>query len=186
MINDAEIIDAIGSGDNQKVFNELYKHVLPSIVKFIKSKRGNRQQAEDCFQDAVVALILTVKSGKYKAGYSVSNYLFGVARNRYYTLLRDDVAKETTLENETIVLIDENPLLETEKWNVIQEMLNKIGEQCKQLLSLHLFDRKKLSEIAKIMNFSSEGVVKTYNYRCKQKLKELIKEDEEILQVLKQ
>lgn len=185
MLQDKKIIEAIIKGENNVVFKDLYKFALPPIVKFIKSKNGTRQQAEDCFQDAIVALIMSVKQGKFKDEYSISNYLFGAARNRWFTTIRNSLSKETVIEGMDFELMEGNKLLEKEKLNTIDAILKKLGSQCEQLLKLSLFEKKRLSEIKEIMNFSNEGVVKTYNYRCKQKLRTMIKNDIELQNVLR-
>ena len=168
---------------------ELYAIALPPIVRHVKQKRGTTSDGEDCFQEAVLALVKKVKEGTWDGKYEVKNFLFIVARNNWYNKLKragrlqtsdiDDVQVEDESEGVEAVMIAE------ERETAIATLMDKAGERCKELLRLVIFENKKLKELVELMGFSSEEVVKTNHYRCKQKLKEALKNDSHLLAALK-
>lgn len=168
---------------------ELYAIALPPIVRHVKQKRGTASDGEDCFQEAVLALVKKVKEGSWDNKYEVKNFLFIVARNNWYNKLKR-AGRLQTSDLEDLQLEDESQgiegvLIEAERETAIATLLDKAGERCKELLRLVIFENKKLKELVDLMGFSSEEVVKTNHYRCKQKLKEVLKNDSHLLAALK-
>ncbi len=58
---------------------------------------------------------------------------------------------------------------------MMRNLMDQLGERCKALLTLSVFDKRSMKEICGIMGFSSEDAAKTGNYKCKQRLMKLIK-----------
>ena len=73
-----------------------------------------------------------------------------------------------------------NDLITEERSNAINDLLAQIGEECQKLLKYSIYDNLSMKEIAQLMGYSNEGVAKTYNYRCKQKLIRYVEENKEI------
>ena len=61
-------------------------------------------------------------------------------------------------------------MISNEKKMVLENLFLSIGEKCKELLLLSIFDKRSMIEISEILGFSSENSAKTQNYKCKQKL----------------
>lgn len=184
-----EIIEAIKNNDSKNLVRSLYKIAFPPILIHIKQKGGQKSEAEDCFQDALVNLIKVVNANKYDENYEVKNYLFVVARNIWYNKIKR-MGKVNAFEDlEVLNPSDEKDtpeveLISEERKTLVSAIMNQLGEKCKQLLTYTMFEKRKLTEVVSLMGFSNEGVVKTNNYRCKKKLKELFKENQEIKQML--
>ena len=75
-MNTSEIIHAIKTNQSKQLMQALYKVAFPPVVKYFRQKRGSRVDAEDCFQDAIMALIKKVKTETYDQQYEVKNFLF--------------------------------------------------------------------------------------------------------------
>ena len=170
-----QIIQAIQESKNDKVLDVLYKSLLPSIIRFIKSKGGNKVQAEDCFQDGVVSLINKVKRNEFNEESEIDNYVFTVAKNRWYNMATRVKSREAELGNYDDKVSDGLEYLYSEEKNkVIDKLFTMLGERCKELLSLYIFENKKMAEIKEILGLNSEEVVKSTKYRCKKKMKDLL------------
>src|SRR5882672_4519595 len=79
---DTELIAAIGDKNNlNKAILFLYQQYSESTSSFIIHYGASRQDAEDVFQETVVAFIEIVKKGKYRMEASVKTFLVSVARN---------------------------------------------------------------------------------------------------------
>lgn len=171
------IIESIKNGKDDLVLKELYRHVLPVIKAHVKKNGGSNEDAEDVFQDAVITLYKQIKLNKYQeVGSGVGGFLFTVSKNLWYNKLK---------RNNKISLTDEHPNTESgdlsilekiiteEKINTINQLLNEVGEQCKKILSLSIYDKIPMKEISKEMGFKSDDVAKSIHYRCKKKLGQL-------------
>src|SRR5258708_16873702 len=91
---DAELISAISSGkDLNPAILFLYQHYSEATRSFIMSYGGNEQDADDVFQETVVAFFDSVKKGKYRQEARVKNFLCSFAKHLCFNHLNK---KKTT------------------------------------------------------------------------------------------
>jgi RNA polymerase sigma factor (sigma-70 family) len=184
-----DIIKAIKTGNNELVLNHLYKEILPRIRKMILKNSGTDEDAKDIFQDTVLIFYNQVKLNKFDESKDVGGFMYSVARNLWINRAKIKnrfvqlESNESSHGSEGNVL---NDLISQEKTLAIEEVMNQIGEECKKLLKLSIYDKLSMKEIAEKMGYTSDGVAKTYNYRCKQKLISLVKDNPYIISLFKE
>lgn len=185
---DQEIINAIRTGNNSFVLNHLYKVALPKIIRLVIQNNGDEEEAKDVFQDAVIALFNTVKLNKYDESKEIDAFLYFVARNLWINRVKKKNKQHDILELEAKEATD-SPLasiITEEKQSAINDLMNKIGAQCKELLRYTMHEGLSMKEIAEKMGFSGETVAKTTHYRCKQKLASLILANKTLVSLFKE
>lgn len=184
MLNDTQIISAIKEGKNEDILRSLYREVLPDVKRFINNNGGNNTYAEDCFQEAVIALIISVKEGRFKSNNSIAAYIKAIVRYKWYDQFKDKLKEEAAAlvqyEDEHYPL----PQLNEVQKSTIKSLLSSLGELCEQLIRLSVFEGLSQAEIAIQLGKASEDVVKTSIYRCRKKLKEKVQSSPEILSQL--
>ena len=183
-----DIIKAIKTGNNELVLNQLYKEILPRIKKLILKNSGSEEDAKDIFQDTVLIFYNQVKLNKFDESKDIGGFMYSVARNLWINKAK--VANRfVKMENELSGYSSEENVLEDligkEKTQAIEEVMGGVGEECKKLLKYSIYDKLSMKEIAEKMGYTSEGVAKTYNYRCKQKLVSLVKDNPYIIALFK-
>jgi RNA polymerase sigma factor (sigma-70 family) len=184
-----KIIKAIKTGNDTLVLNNLYKEILPRIKRMILKNSGTEDDAKDIFQDTVLIFYNQVKLNKFNEEKDIGGFMYTVARNLWINKAKRDnkFVKINDTENwegsEVNALGD---LIDQEKAKAIDEVMNQIGEDCKKLLKYSIYEKLSMKEIAKKMGYSSEGVAKTYNYRCKQKLVSLVKGNNHLISLFKE
>ena len=57
------------------------------------------------------------------------------------------------------------------------KLLDKLGEACRKLLQLKLYQRKSMEEIRVLMGFKNDQIARNKHYKCKKELKRLALED---------
>jgi RNA polymerase sigma factor (sigma-70 family) len=182
-----EIIDAILNGHNTKVLNHLYQSALPQIMKYICLNNGDEDEAKDIFQDAVVSLFTTVRLGKFEQGKDVNGFLYFVARNLWINRVK---RRNRQMDISTMLMepLEDSHLaviITKEKEALIDRVMSKVGDKCKQLLKYVIYDNLSMREVAEKMNFAGETVAKSTHYRCKQRLMELVEKDGAMINFLK-
>lgn len=184
---DQEIISAIKEGRDSVALNDLYKNTLPSIIKFISKNGGDRDEAKDIFQDAVVALFMTIKLGKFDESRDVDGFVYFVSRNLWINRIKKkkrgfsiDLIQLSPQEEGTLSV-----MITDEKKKAIDALMDKIGSKCKELLRYSLYENLSMREIAAKMGFAAETVAKTTHYRCKQKLIEIIENDRQLFDLFR-
>jgi RNA polymerase sigma factor (sigma-70 family) len=185
--SDKEILGAIHTGDD-RVLEHLYKQVLPKVKSYIARNNGSNEDARDIFQDAVVIFYKYVKSGKFDGQHDIAGFIFSVSRNLWINSAKRK-SKVVVLNDETILnnapenFADE--LLSKEREQYIVKLFSALGETCKQILLYSIYDKFSMKEIKEKMGFTSENVAKTKNYKCKQRLMQLVKDNTSIQDFLK-
>lgn len=190
MIDEDEIFERLNSGDDS-AYKYFYKRVLPSFIPFVKKYGGNKEDAEDIFQDAILILLDIIRYKKINIKNKIIAYLFAICKklwykkyNKSYNKIKNDENNEDFKREKIIIPFDENLVKFIDKPNEIdegmQEQINKIKEECISLLTencrkhidLFYMERLEDSQIAVIMDLSNTDVVKNMRCRCMNKLRE--------------
>lgn len=183
-----DIIKAIKTGNNELVLNHLYKEILPRVRKMILKNSGTDEDAKDVFQDTVIIFYNQVKLNKFDEQKEIGGFMYTVARNLWINKVKianrfvPMDSEESWQGSEGGALED---LIDQEKTQAIEEVMGQVGEECKKLLKYSIYDKLSMKEIAEKMGYTSEGVAKTYNYRCKQKLVAMVKDNPYIISLFK-
>ena len=179
---DAELIAAIGDANNlNKAILFLYQQYSETTSSFIIGYGGSRQDAEDVFQDTVVAFIDIVKNGKYRKEASIGTFLVSVARNIWLNEIkkrersgyreRQFEAGRDQKEADVSHLIGD-----LEKRQQLRELVNQLGESCRKVLLLFYYENLSMKEITDHLPYENEQVVRNKKYKCLQQLTGLIKD----------
>ena len=187
-LESAKIIDAIKKGDNSIAIKKLFHQVYPIFANYVKRNNGTEADAQDIFQDSLLALIKTIRNDKFIEGNKVESFLLHVSKNLWINhitkkdnaLNRQDV---TTMENRFSHNDTNNSMLKTERAVEVNKILELVGERCKELLLLANYENVSMKLIAIQLGLSSEDVAKSTHYRCKQKMIALVKERPEIYEL---
>lgn len=156
---------------------------MPAVENYVRKNRGDLQDAQDVFHDALLNFIVKVKQHNEEIQ-DIKGYIFISARNQWIS--------KVTRSNKFIYtehLYEEEPDIEsandlelTEKVNLMKEVLNSLGERCRDLLTLTFYLDYSLKDAAHKLGISSDEVAKTNQYRCKKKLFEKIKNNKAFIE----
>ena len=164
-----ECLIRLGSGDNGAI-GQLYNLIKTDVFAYALSKTGNKSDAEDVMQETFVNIYKHstqyVPKGKPMAWIitielNLIRRLFQIARRTIS--IEDRVFPESGFEQKII-----NDAF-------LAEMLKKLSEEEREIVSLHIVSGLKHREIASIINKPLSTVLSKYN-RAIKKLKEIIKE----------
>ena len=174
-LNDKDILEAIYNGKKEdRALEHLYSKLLPKVKRISKKYKANDSDSYDVFQESIIKLYDYVKLGKFNEEYSIESFVLTVARNKIIDNIRKNTKrKEVEIKEFDLpekLEVNSDILITKEKSIAMEQMFATIGEKCKELLLLSIFDRRSMSEISELMGFNSDNSAKTQNYKCKQKL----------------
>lgn len=171
-MKDEELISLIKKGKNEKPIKWLYKE-FPKIKNLIIKSGGNKEIAEEIFNDSLVLLIEKVRKNDFVLTSKISTYLYGINRFLFKNELRKLNKQNIELEwSETLILSQEDLEYDFEKENKLNQMeqiLELISERCKAIFRLFYYQKESMESIAKTLNFSSVNSAKTQKYKCIEK-----------------
>jgi RNA polymerase sigma factor (sigma-70 family) len=186
-IKEDDIPSLIKKGLYQSVIPQLYKKVLPVVQKQILKNHGQREDAFDVFQDALLLFYKQVIQNTYNEKYKVYGYLYRISINLWINKIKRDkkiTLTETLPDNqEWIVIDDAHPHIPSK---FTQQLLDKIGDKCKEVLNYSIFTDVQLEDVQLSLDYPSVSALKMQIQRCKQKLKELLQSNPEYIRKLKE
>lgn len=180
-----EIVEKIRQNQGNDVLKYLYTNYYPNIYRYVLSRGGTEEHAKDVFQDSVLTLFEVIMNNRLQSSERIGGYLMRTAKNCWIDLYRK--------ESKMIVNHDEIPeqqentdyLLTKEKNQLIEQVLDSIGERCKELIRMVIYQGYSMKEIAEKMQFSSENSAKSQHYKCRQKLVSKYKDSQELKAILR-
>jgi len=184
--SDSELIAAIGEKEslNQAILF-LYQQYSQSTCSFIINYGGSQQDAEDVFQETVLAFIGIVKKGSYRGEASIKTFLVSIARNIWRNELkkrqRSDFREKKFESGRDQQEGDVGSLIANlEEKKQLRELVGKLGEPCRKLLLLFYYENLSMKEIVEHLPYENEQVVSNKKYKCLQQLIAIIKENPSI------
>ena len=174
----SELLAAIQQGGQQRedMLRQIYQEdkLRKTIVHHIVNHGGNSYDAEDVFQDAIILFDRQIREGNFKGQSSWSTYFIGIAKWRWYSIRRKfRVVVEPDLGNDPSTESVEARVIENERRDIIDEILSKIGDRCKNLLKLYKLSYS-MEEIADELGLSSPELAKKNAYECRKKFKDFV------------
>lgn len=171
-------LNLLVQGDH-KTIKGLYADVLPKVVSFVMKNKGNKDDANEIFQDALYLLIVRAKANSFTIKTSFDAYLFTVCKNLWYKKLNKS---KKEVRNDGIFELKENEdndlasILFQERWDLFEETFSKLNDKCKLLLKEY-FGKVPYSVIVEKFSYANENAAFQRVFKCKTRLKELIKRD---------
>lgn len=190
-IPDEMLIQQLQFGEGQAlddVILYLNKQVYDMTARFVARYKGTSHDAEDIFQDGVVALYKLARRGKLLPGTNVEAYLFSICKNLWFKQLRKKhETVELSSELNALPELEDLPLhslLSKERQSAFGKLLAQFGEDCQKVLTGYYYDRLRMTKIAEMMGYANEQVAKNKKADCMKKLKNLLADFPDFLQNL--
>ncbi len=181
-MKDEERLIKEAKAGNCQAFSLIYQKYGKQIFSFIYWRTSDIHLAEDILQDVFLKAWNNIKTYKIKGG-SIKAWLYRIARNTvidYYrvkkqTISLDDVSFElASSETKATELVDLK--IELKK---IKKAINFLPDIQKEVIILKFIEELSNKEVSKILN-KSEGAIRIIQFRALKKLKEFLKDKNDI------
>ena len=161
-LSDAELITEYLNGSERSLEKLINRHQL-QIFNFINSKVNDRDKSEDIFQDTFIKVIKTLKNGSYNEEGKFLPWVMRIAHNLVIDYFRKsnripiienkeefDIFQflSDTTPNAESVLVEEQVLKD------IQNLIEELPEDQKEVLIMRLYRDMSFKEIAENTNVS--------------------------------
>jgi len=185
MKSENEFLNAIKTRNNNLI-GEIYERFLPKVIGFVVKNSGHEDDARDIFNKAIFQLSARLEKTDFTMKSSFEGYLFTACKNLWRRELNRRKHRRVTSSNVKELYYEQKDmtqsLLEQERWELFKEMLEKITDNCKQVLQL-FFAKKSGKDIMETLGYASETVVRQRVFRCKSQLANLIKKDSRFIEL---
>lgn len=168
-------LELIRNNQADLAFRKLYKS-FPQVKRYIRKNSGTKMDAEDIFQQALYVFYEKVQDHNFKLDVEAEAYVFSVSKYLWANQLRKQ-GKEISVPS-TFGQAEEDQIdhikNKEKQLNKIEQVINDLGEKCREILSLFYYKSKSLQEIAQEMNYSSTNAIKTRKYKCLEKARKMV------------
>ena len=186
---DANIIKAIKTGEDQQAIAALCKSLLPKIRKIIGAYTEAEEEAKDILHDALLSFYKQVINNAFDEKQEVEGYIYSIAKNTWLNKLKRNQRIESTvpweLPEPDYDADNEHDFETVDKKTFIKRLFSKLEEKCEKLLTYTIFQDLSYEDIVLRMGFTSENAARTAHFRCKKHLMNLVAENKQILEKLR-
>jgi RNA polymerase sigma factor (sigma-70 family) len=187
-LKENETIYNLRQGDKRKALKGLYTSYFKKVERLVINRGGNSADAEDVFQESVMVFYEKVTTNKLtEDNCNVGGYLMTVSKNIWLNKLKKEITREKYHNRQDLETIHEDDfkrLVDKEQQNILNQVLNTLGEKCKTILKHVAYDGYTMKEISEKMGFASVDVAKTAHYRCKKKMIDFVKSNKQLMAIL--
>jgi RNA polymerase sigma factor (sigma-70 family) len=179
--SDEELVAAIRDNKNlNNAIQFLYRNHAEKTSSFLIKYGANEQEAEDTFQETIIAFIDIVKKGTFRMEAKIGTFLVAIAKNIWF----NEVKKKDRASYREKQFEDNRDKAETDVSHYINEremkmqmrdLLNNLDETCRKLLLLFYYENLSMKEIVQHLPYENEQVVRNKKSKCLQQLTGLVK-----------
>ena len=188
---DPELVANLRSGQRMSdTIKAIYRSHFDSLGWYVMNNSGSRQDAEDVFQEVVVAFIDLVQKGKFRSESTVKTFLFSLNRHVWLNELKRRgraLAREEKYERgqEKVELDTSHLISDREGKAEVAKLVGELGETCRKILLLFYYENLSMKEILETMHYENEQVVRNKKYKCLKQLEQILNENPALKQTLK-
>lgn len=177
-VSDKTLLDKLKAEDRSS-FELLYKFYFPTVASYIKKNLGNKEDAEDIFQEAIIVLVQKVRSPDFVLTSSLKTYLYAISKNIWLKRLRDRKIKIEDSELDLTTYETESFEIEHEKSKEekVHNWLLKITKNCQNILKALFFYEEPMDSLIVKMGWKNKHTASNQKHKCIQQIKN-VKEKE--------
>lgn len=189
LTREPELFEALRT-ETPAAFEHVYRQYYRMAAAYVTQNGGSDDDAQDVFQETLVALVKNLRKPDFALQAKLSTYLYAVARKIWLYRRRGQTAN-TPIENQTVAqqipdLTDEilsEKTAHEQKHLLMARIFAQIGADCRELLRRYYYEDTPLKDIAHIMGFT-EAFVRVKKNRCMNDFRNRVSEDPEFREVV--
>jgi len=162
--------------NNRILINEIYDMCHKNVLSFVLKNNGTEQDADDVFQDTMMALLLKARTKKFILTAPIGGLLYYVYRARWIDTLRKKGIEKAAVKELTLYLDDKESMkiadeitADYKRKKLFDYCFEKLSDKCKKIFEMS-FSKIPAKEIMVKLNISSENAVYQNVSRCRAKL----------------
>lgn len=176
-LSDQQLIAGIRAGGKReyRCLNYIYQRNSESVIRFVLKSQGTREEGIEIFQEAVIVLYEKIKKQDFQlqSNTKLSTFLFAIAKNKWFYRKRQKRQSEN-IPDQDIAIDPWDELLKGEKRQLLGQMMDQLGEDCKKILTLSIYEQINMAEISQLMGLKNQQVARNKKYKCLQYLKQIV------------
>lgn len=162
---------------NSKILEEIYEKFYPVLLQFILKNNGSEDDAQDCFQEALIATYRRLQKENFEIKTTFNTYIFNVGKFIWFKKVKKKI-KTSDFEDfkySEIGVLEES-LKKEQKYLLFLKYMDMLSQDCKRVFQF-FFDGLSYKKIAVLMEYTGAEYARRKKYLCTKKLTEKIRLD---------
>jgi RNA polymerase sigma-70 factor (ECF subfamily) len=165
--SDRELIAGVARG-SEEAFRQLYDRFADRVYRYAYTILRARHLAEEVAQETMIAV--WKGASKYAGRSKVSTWMFGIARNQAYSLVRKEIRTERV---PNVSRVQPDPAPGIHRHERVARAMEKLSEDHREVVFLTFYEGLSYGEIASILDIPT-GTVKSRMFHAKKQLGEAL------------
>ncbi len=188
--SDEVLLNMLKTNERDQALTYIYtqKEWRSNVANLIRNNGSDLSIFEDHYSDTLIIFERNIRLNRYEGKSSLKTYFVSISKYLLITktrqLQRIELKAEPTDKAIPNYLTPEMQFILSEEKNLIYEILDGMGEPYKSVLLLWGLSYS-MKEIAKVIGLENAGKAKRLAYRCRQKLREVIRKNPNLLKKLR-
>lgn len=167
MASDRELIADVANGD-EAAFGQLYERFADRVHRYAYTILRGKHLAEEVAQETMIAV--WKGASKFAGRSKVSTWIFGIARNQAYSLVRKEIRTERVPD---VSLVQPDPAPGIHRQEKVARALERLSDDHREVVFLTFYEGLSYGEIASILDIPT-GTVKSRMFHAKKQLGEAL------------
>lgn len=157
------------------LFKDLYRSSFPSVAQWIRRMGGDREQAQDIFQDSLLVFYEKTMQGLLKDCENPPAYVLGIAKKLWLKKYHKNKSTVPLSKLEQSISIPTDFYYKDKKQARVLRFLEAAGQKCLEILQSFYYHQIPLPEIARQFGFSNTRSATVQKYKCLEKIRNEVK-----------
>jgi RNA polymerase sigma factor (sigma-70 family) len=168
----------------------MYREYYELLKIYTCQNSGNDEDAQDIFQEVLVAFINLAQKDKFRGESSIKTFLYSLNRNIWLNELkkRGRAERRDTIfekEKDTEIMDISYFMAQAEMQKQILTVVEELGETCKKILLAFYYENLSMKDILTTLDYESEQAVRNKKCKCLKQLEQLLTTNPHLAQTLK-
>jgi len=160
--------------------------LLAWVMRQVKMQGGSEQDAKDVFEESFIVFERQIRTGHFRGKSSLETWFHGIARWQWAAMRRKQrpTVEIEDMHRPSTEFTPEKILISEERRVMLQALIAQVGERCQKLLGFFQL-HYSMREIRDAMGYASDQVAANQIHDCREKLKKIIHQHPENVDLLK-
>jgi RNA polymerase sigma-70 factor (ECF subfamily) len=165
--SDRELIADVAKG-SEDAFKQLYDRFADRVYRYAYTILRARHLAEEVAQETMIAV--WKGASKYAGRSKASTWMFGIARNQAYSLIRKEIRTKRVPD---VPLVQPDPAPGIHRQEKVARAMEQLSDDHREVVFLTFYEGLSYGEVASILDIPT-GTVKSRMFHAKKKLGEAL------------
>jgi RNA polymerase sigma-70 factor, ECF subfamily len=171
-LNDAELVQQIGSGSDREAEAELFRRMAPRIRLYGLRHLRDGYAADDLAQQVLITVLEALRAGRLRDPKKLTSFVLGTCRMTVLNLRRGAERKERLLEQygADLPVAAQAPMPQLDH-DLLQRCMQDLNERERTVVVMTFYDEQTGADVAGFLGIS-EANVRVIRHRAIHQLRE--------------